>query len=48
MLRFLVFGVGGTCAGFTSVGVLKCVGGGVVVHLSVYGWTFLFCQLVVY
>ena len=36
MLRFLVFGVGRTCSGSARVGVYKCVGGGVVVHLSVW------------
>ena len=37
MLRFLVFGMGRTCAGLTSVGVYKCVwGGGMVVHFSAW------------
>ena len=35
MLRFLVFGVGGTYADLAEVGVFECVGGGVVVNLSV-------------
>jgi hypothetical protein len=36
VLRFLVFGVGRTCAGLTEVGVFECVEGGIVVHWSVY------------
>ena len=36
MLRFPVFGVGRSCAGLAKVGVCKRVGGGVVVHLSVW------------
>ena len=38
MLRFLVFGVGRTCAGLVRVGVHTCVleGGDVVVHLSAW------------
>ena len=34
MLRFIVIGVGGTYAGLAGVGVFECVGGDVVVHLS--------------
>ena len=36
MLRFLVFGVCGAYAGLARVGVFLCVGGGVVVHFSVW------------
>jgi hypothetical protein len=36
VLFFLVFGVDRTSAGLARVGVFKCVGGGLVVHLSVW------------
>ena len=36
VLRLLVVGVGRSCAGLTGVGVCKCVGGGLVVHLRTW------------
>ena len=36
MLRFLIFGVGRPCAGLAGIGVYECVGGGDVVHFSVW------------
>ena len=36
MLHFIIFDVGRTCAGLARVGVYKCGGGSMVVHLSVW------------
>ena len=36
MLRFFVLGVGRMCVGVAGVGVYRCFGGGVVVHLSAW------------
>ena len=46
MLRFLVIGVGGKYAGLSGVGMFKCFGGDVVVHLCV-SMDIFFCRFVV-
>ena len=48
MLRFLVFGVSGTCAGLSRVCVSLYVGGVIVVYLCIFIRIDFFCHLLVY